>query len=125
MLLVDARFGAQVRRWPRRLVTGALVALALLLLAIGLFARMTRIAPPPITDDVAAAAERPVEVRGARAYVGANWMSRERGVWEIHLEGEPYAMGWAQGRLGERLLGETEEYMFGEMARYVPSRLAL
>jgi hypothetical protein len=42
----------------------------------------------------------------------------------MHLYGEPYALGYAQARLGSRLLLEQEDYMFGEMARYVPSRLA-
>src|SRR5262249_23645652 len=50
---------------------------------------------------------------------------REHGIWELHLEGEPYALGWAQARLGSRLLLEQEDYMFSEMARYVPSSLKL
>ena len=52
-------------------------------------------------------------------------MSRERGVWEEHLEGEPYALGYAQARLGSRLLLEQEDYMFSEMNHYVPSKVAL
>src|SRR4029079_31645 len=48
-----------------------------------------------------------------------------RVTWGGLLSGEPYAMGWAQGRLGNRLFLETEDYMFGEMAKYVPSKIAL
>src|SRR5438132_11340529 len=75
------------------------VGVLLLLAADGLFLRLTRIAPPPIPAEVRAAAELPLTVRDGRAMVGRDWMSRERGVWELHLEGEPYAMGWAHSRL--------------------------
>ncbi len=118
------RRSPQVRRRWRRLIVVGLVAAALCLGWL-VFLRLTRIDPPPIAPELRAAAELPVEVRGARAYVGRNWMSRERGVWETHLEGEPYAMGYAQSRLGQRILLEQEDYMFSEMARYVPSKIAL
>jgi hypothetical protein len=129
MVAKDAFFLGD-RRSPdvrRRLRALRWVGLGLLVLLVlyGLFLRWTRIVPPAISDSLRAAAELPVEVKGARAYVGANWMSRERGVYEVHLEGEPYSMGFAQARLGSRLLLEQEDYMFGEMARYVPSKIAL
>jgi tetratricopeptide (TPR) repeat protein len=108
------------RRW-RRFGVGVLVFAVALLIAYGIFLRATRIVPPRIAPDVRAAAERPVEVRGARATLGASWMSRERGVWEIHVAGDPYALGYAQGRLGSRLLLAEEDYMFDEMHHYVPS----
>jgi acyl-CoA:6-aminopenicillanic acid acyl transferase len=113
------------RRWVRR---GALIlagSLFCALVAYLIFLRMTRIEPPRIDPGVRAAAELPLEVRGPRAYVGESWLGRERGIWEAHLSGEPYALGWAQGRLGNRLFLETEDYMFGEMAKYVPSKIAL
>lgn len=87
-----------------------------------IFLRMTRIAPP---DNLAPQAQPEVEVHGPRAAVGESWVSRERGIWEYHFSGEPYAMGYAHTRLGNRLLMETDDYMFSEMRRYVPSRLAL
>src|SRR6185312_13771177 len=113
------------RRWVRR---GAVVLAGAFfcgLIAYLVFLRMTRIEPPRIDPAVRAAAELPLEVKGPRAYVGESWLGRERGIWEAHLTGEPYAMGWAQGRLGNRLFLETEDYMFGEMAKYVPSKIAL
>src|SRR5260370_954144 len=64
------------------------------------------------------------EVRGERPYVGPGWLSRERGLWELPLEGDPYARGFADARLGSRLIGEVDDYLFGEMARYVPSPVA-
>ncbi|HZS36840.1 MAG TPA: C45 family autoproteolytic acyltransferase/hydrolase [Polyangia bacterium] len=113
------------RRWLRRLTVGSAVTLVVLVVGYLIFLRMTRIDPPPVADDVRAAAEHPLEARGPRAYVGPSWMSREHGVWEIHLEGEPYALGYAQARLGSRLLLEQEDFMFAEMARYVPSGVKL
>jgi len=113
------------RRWVRR---GAVIlagSLFCALVAYLIFLRMTRIEPPRLDAGVRAAAELPLEVRGPRAYVGESWLGRERGIWEAHLSGEPYALGWAQGRLGNRLFLEAEDYMFGEMARYVPSKIAL
>jgi hypothetical protein len=111
-------------RGKRVLVISGLVALAVLL-GWALFLRITRISPPAISEAVRNAAELPLTVEGGRAMVGHDWMSRERGIWEVHLEGEPYAMGFAHSRLGSRLLLEQEDYMFGEMARFVPSKLAL
>src|SRR5688572_10319302 len=124
ILLGNKRGAPRARRWGRRLLVGGGIALIALLIAYLFFLRLTRIEPPPIDPAVRAAAELPVEVRGPRAYVGPNWMSRERAVWELHLTGDPYAMGWAHSRLGERIRMEQEEYMFGELHKFVPSRIA-
>jgi hypothetical protein len=51
-------------------------------------------------------------------------MTRERGVWEVHLSGEPYQMGWAHARLGQQLHQLQERYLFDEFYRYVPSSMA-
>ncbi len=111
------------RRIVRNLGILALSGLLALCAVYALFLRWTRIEPPEEPEN--AEAQRPVEVHGQRVSVGANWMSRERGIWEYHLEGEPFDLGYAQSRLGNRLLMETEEYMFGEMHRYVPSQAAM
>ncbi len=103
-------------------VLGLIVALACV--GYGVFLRWTRMTPPTVAADVRARAELPLEVRGARAYVGPSWMGRERGIWEIHLEGEPYQMGWAHGRLGQQLHTMQEDYLFRELERYLPSRFA-
>ncbi len=113
------------RRWLRRLGLFALAMVVLLPILYLVFLRWTRIDAPRIDAQVRKAAELPVEIKGQRATLGASWMSRERGVWEEHLEGEPYALGYAQARLGSRLLLEQEDYMFSEMNHYVPSKVAL
>ncbi len=94
-----------------------------LFLAYRVFLRWTLISPPPGAG-VAAARPR-AQMRGLREYVGPSWAGRERGVWEFHVEGEPFSLGYAHGRLGTRLLMEAEDYLFGEMHRYVPSQAAL
>lgn len=113
------------RRWGRRIAIVAPIVLFCVFVGYLIFLRMTRVEPPAIEPATRAAAELPLEVKGGRAYVGSSWLGRERGIWEAHLNGEPYALGWAQGRLGNRLFLEAEDYMFGEMARYVPSKIAL
>jgi isopenicillin-N N-acyltransferase-like protein len=109
------------RRWLRGLGVLAFVAVILVVIANAVVLRVTAIRPPPAEP----AAELPLTVRGPRANVGGSWMTRERGMWELHLEGDPYAMGYAHARLGNRLMIEAEDYMFDEMRRYVPSSLAL
>src|SRR3954466_13604314 len=109
------------RRWRRRLGIFALAMVVLLPVLYGVFLRWTRLDAPKVDPAVRTAAELPVEIKGPRAYICASWMSRERGVWEEPLEGEPYALGYAQARLGSRLLLEQEDYMFSEMNHYVPS----
>jgi hypothetical protein len=114
------------RARPRgRRVLGVLgLLLALGALAYAIMLRWTAILPPPISADERARAELPIEARGPRSYVGPSWMGRERGVWEIHLEGDPYQLGWAHGRLSQQLHLVQEEYLFAEFERYVPSQLA-
>lgn len=111
--------------WRRR--TRALVVLlgVVIVLLIGhrVFLRATAIHPP---SEAGRGVARPsLEVRGSRSYLGTNWLSRERGIWEYHLEGDPFLLGYANARLGAPLLIETEEYMFSEMRRYIPGSVAL
>jgi hypothetical protein len=123
-MLVGGRRAANGRRL-RRIASALGIAFSVLLLVYLVFLRITRIDAPPVSEAVRRAAEQPVIVRGTHAFVGESWLGRDRGIWEAHLSGEPYALGFAQGRLGNRLFLETEDYMFGEMARYVPSKVAL
>jgi hypothetical protein len=117
------------RRWPRRLGKALAVVAAFLLLAAtigyGVIVRICRIEPPAVPAAVRDAALRlPFSAHDGRTFVGDNWMGRRRGVWELHLAGDPFTLGYSHARLGSRLLVEQEDYMFGEMNRYVPSRVA-
>lgn len=97
--------------------------IALLLGGHRVFLRITAIRPP--SEAGVGITRPPLVVRGLRSYVGASWLTRERGVWEYHLEGGPFSLGYANARLGSPLLIEAEEYLFSEMRRYIPSALAM
>lgn len=120
-LMVGSTRTSKTRRWLRGIAIGVVLLVAALWIASAVILRVSRIDPPPVP----AYASPAMEVRGPRAYIGPDWMTRERGLWELHLEGEPFAMGQAHTRLSERLLNVTEDYMFGEMHRYVPSKVAM
>ena len=116
------RSTGRMRRWGLRLLGTA----ALLWLGYAVFLRWTRIVPPPDAAARAQSLPKPSAVsRGARTFVGESWMSRERGIWEYHLQGDPLSIGYAHARLGTPLLVRTDEYMFSEMRHYVPSPVAL
>lgn len=97
--------------------------LALLMGSHRVFLRLTAIRPP--SEAGVGIVRPPLIVRGPRSYVGTSWLTRERGVWEYHLEGGPFSLGYANARLGSPLLIEAEEYLFSEMRRYIPSALAM
>ena len=121
---MESRPVAALRRAVRRrllLVVLGLVAAVLVLKQ--LFFLLTVIRPP---SNAGISFERPhAEVRDGRIYVGDSWMSRERGILELHLVGDPFSLGYSHGRLGTPYLVQIEDYLFGEMRRYVPSSIAL
>jgi hypothetical protein len=107
MILGSGRAGA-----GRSLGRAALVIVPVaLLLGAGtwLFTRATRIDPPRLDVRVLEAATRPLQMRGTRAFVGDSWIGHDRGVWELHLEGDAVALGWAAGRLANRLFLDGED----------------
>ncbi len=111
-------------RWRIAIFAGVL--LLFLWSAYRLFLRWTRIAPSAqAAEQVARMARPPLFWQGSRSLIGQNWATRERGIWEYHLAGAPPTIGYAHSRLGTQLLLETEDYMYAEMRRYVPSSVAL
>jgi hypothetical protein len=109
--------------WRRRWLRGLLAVLLLWVVLSKCFFWLTVIRPPRGAGD---GFVRPqVVVQDGRTYVGDSWMSKERGILELHLFGEPVSLGYSHGRLGTPYLVQLEDYLFGEMRRYVPSSLAL
>jgi tetratricopeptide (TPR) repeat protein len=107
----------------RRWLWFVLGALLLTVVAQQLFFQLTVIRPPAGAGQGQA---RPrVDIREGRVYVGDSWLSRERGILELHVSGEPFSLGYSHGRLGTPHLVQIEDYLFGEMRRYVPSAIAL
>lgn len=107
------------RRWIALLV----LLLASLLVAQKLFFRFT-LARSPTTGTQPPQLVQTVKPNGD-VHVGPSWQSRERGILELHLMGDPLTLGYSHGRLGSPQLVKTEDYLFGEMRRYVPSSLAM
>ena len=109
--------------WRRRWLRGLLAVLLLWVVLSKCFFWLTVIRPPRGAGD---GFVRPrVVVQDGRTYVGDSWMSKERGILELHLFGEPFSLGYSHGRLGTPYLVQLEDYLFGEMRRYVPSSLTL
>lgn len=121
---MKSRLTAAFRRFSRRRWLWTLAGLVTLLVVLPrLFFWLTLIRPP---SEAGRGLTRPQsEVRDGRVYVGESWMSRERGLLELHLSGDPFTLGYSHGRLGTPYLVQIEDYLFGEMRRYVPSSLAL
>lgn len=118
------RLIAAFSRFTRRRWLGMLIGLVLLFVGLPrLFFWLTVIKPP---NEAGQGLLRPQSaVRDGIIYVGESWMSRERGLLELHLSGDPFTLGYSHGRLGTPYLVQIEDYLFGEMHRYVPSSLAL
>lgn len=112
------------RRALRWLLFGAAAGVVLWVLFQG-FLFWACIKPPEYAGTSSNLRGRPLEIRGQRVYFGGSWVSKERGIWEYHLVGSAYDMGYTHGRLAAPRLMENEDYLFGELHRYVPSRLAL
>jgi len=60
---------------------------------------------------------------GANCYtLGNNWLRKSNsGWWEMHLEGQPFERGVANGKLSKQLLTFQEQAFFEQICRLVPS----
>jgi len=96
-------------------VIGVVAVLALIADLVAL--AITRIEPPA---PPAGAARPGVEAREGRAYAGRSWIGRERGLFELHLEGAPRDLGYAHARLGNRLMMAADDELFAELDRALP-----
>ncbi len=110
----------------RKLGVASVVVVVVFLVAQVVFGIATRMRPPPALDGRRSASgiAPALQARGPRSMIGENWISKERGIWEIHLAGDPYSMGLAHARLANPVLLEQEDFMFSEFEKYVPSSLA-
>lgn len=109
----------------RRWLTIPLLLLCLGWVAKGMFLHFTVAVPPGRAAHPKVEAKQEVRFGEGRVSVGNSWLGRERGILELHLTGEPFVLGYSHGRLGTPHLVQFEEYLFGEMRRYVPSSIAL
>jgi hypothetical protein len=107
-------------RWRRRLRwAGGVLGLLLLLVAAFLHSCF---AQPPDLPERPAVLDAVAQVDSAgRARLGRSWFLRREGASLLHLEGDPYALGYANGRLTADLMQVQERELIGTVRRFFPS----
>jgi predicted choloylglycine hydrolase len=81
----------------------------------------TKLTPPDITDKSLLDEQR--ETAGTDFYkLGNNWLRKnEYGLWEMYVEGSPFEMGVASGKLTKELIYKQEEAFVEKIREMVPS----
>jgi len=102
-----------------------LILAVIFLLAIGAFVLWyqvdTKIVPPEITDKSALNLNRETLDTGYFK-VGENWLRKNKfGLWEMYLEGSPFEIGVAGGKLTKELIYNQEEAFVEKIREMVPS----
>lgn len=82
---------------------------------------VTRLTPPVIADQSALSWKR--ENPSPDFYrVGHNWLKKNKyGLWEMYLEGNPFEMGVASGKLTKELIAQQEEAFVDQINTLIPS----
>lgn len=102
-----------------------LLLLLILVIAPGIFVIWysvdTRITPPEVDESIVNRMER-VETGTNAYFVGKNWLRKNKyGLWEMYLEGAPFEMGVASGKLTKELIYNQEEAFVDKIREMVPS----
>ena len=102
-----------------------LILAVIFLLAIGAFVLWyqvdTKIVPPEITDKSALNLNR--ETLDSNYFkIGENWLRKNKfGLWEMYLEGSPFEIGVAGGKLSKELIYNQEDAFVEKIREMVPS----
>ena len=85
-----------------------------------------------IPDELLARAPKelpPAEVReaekGQARFSGRSWLRKERGIWKMYLEGEPFTVGYTAARLTDPMMESLENDFLGMIKDKVPSSALL
>ncbi len=100
-------------------VAGALI---LALIAFVIYFKIdTKITPPKVKDLSALNEKR--DTLGPDYYkIGNNWLRKNKyGLWEMYLEGSPFDMGVASGKLTKELIAKQEEAFVKQIKEMIPS----
>jgi predicted choloylglycine hydrolase len=73
----------------------------------------------PDTPDTAGLTTR---LDGGRVVLGDSWMARRGKVWEVHLKGDPFELGYANGRLAFFFHRRADRHMASLAETFVPNR---
>lgn len=115
----------KVKKWLKRLGYFWLFMIILLVILWLLFLYAIKI-PPPKIEDMSAMQQERIKVNDNFYYIGNNWLKKNKhGLWEVYLEGRPFEIGAANGKLTEELTLQLEKSFIEEMKNYVPSESAL
>ena len=114
---------AKKRRWLRRTLWG-LGGLLVLLLGFLLWVWLTCFAEPPELDYRPAILDAPPPAAaGGRVVYGPCWFEARPGGSLLYLEGDPYSIGYAHGRLTEDLLVAQARAFLGMVHEYLSNPL--
>lgn len=113
------------KRWLKRLMWGAIVTFALLgifttWVMTTCFAEPPTLASRPAILDV----EMKTEASG-RQSLGTSWFIKRPGHSILHLQGDPFTIGYANAKLTAELLAQQERALFNSVETFLPNRVAL
>lgn len=103
------------------MLCGLLAILLALLIALWLYTNGANMRRPQIAEE-----ERPqwvLQRSDTLRVMGPNWLKQAAwGLWLMHVEGAPYARGYAAGQMGGDLVHYQEEAFLQQIYRFIPSR---
>ncbi|PKP32574.1 MAG: peptidase C45 [Bacteroidetes bacterium HGW-Bacteroidetes-16] len=117
---MTAKHQTKNRFW-RRLRNTILGTILVIVLFSIYYYYSTRLSPPVISDQSALNMER--ENSSKDFYkTGNNWLKKNKyGLWEMYLEGSPFEMGVANGKLTKELIAKQEEAFVDQINTLIPS----
>ena len=103
------------------MLCGLLAILLALLIALWLYTNGANMRRPQI-----AAEDRPqwaLQRSDTLRVMGPNWLKQAAwGLWLMHVEGAPYARGYAAGQMGGDLVHYQEEAFLNQINPFIPTR---
>lgn len=116
-----------MKRFLRILKWGGIVLILLILGMAGTSEVIIRwcVAPEPTMKGTPPILKEKVRTVGKRKILGRSWLEKREGIWMLYLEGDPFTMGYSNGRLTYDLLGIQEDEFLGTVVEKIPNALIL
>jgi len=107
-------------------IAGVLLAVGVALAVLGSWSiEWFCIARPPATASRPAIMDSPVTEEGQVRRIGRSWIAREDGLLRMTLAGDPFTMGYSNGKLTQEYTREQEDELLQLVHRHVPSAAKL